>query len=212
MLLVYSALGMLALMLLVLKGPYPLAMVGSPGGELSNTTPPKLTLLALGVFQFGLLLAIEAPMRRMLSGLRLWAATVLINSMIMTLYLWHLTIMVIVVALAYSAGGFGLGLEPGSSGWWLTRPLWIGFLFAMLLPAALLLAPLERRIRSSGSQIPSAARQITGAIITCIGIALLAMYGFGEPPRPYLDIQAFLMVVFGAGISGLVPLKQPQPN
>jgi len=204
----FAMLGLFALTLLILKGPYPLAMVGSPGGELSNTTPPKITLLALGIFQFGLLLAIEAPMRRMLSGLRLWAATVLINSMIMTLYLWHLTIMVIVVALAYLAGGIGLGLEPGSSGWWLTRPLWIGFLFVMLLPAALLLAPLERRTRPSGSQIPSAARQITGAIITCIGIALLAMYGFGEPPRPYLDIQAFLMVVLGAGISGLVPFKQ----
>jgi peptidoglycan/LPS O-acetylase OafA/YrhL len=208
----FAMLGLFALTLLILKGPYPLAMVGSPGGELSNTTPPKITLLALGIFQFGLLLAIEAPMRRMLSGLRLWAATVLINSMIMTLYLWHLTIMVIVVALAYLAGGIGLGLEPASLDWWLTRPLWIIFLFAVLLPVALFLAPLERRVRSPDLPIPAAARQIAGAVITCLGIALLAMYGFGESPRPYLDIEAFLMVVVGAGISGLVPFKQSQPN
>ena len=77
-------------------------MVGSPDEHLSNTLPPKITLLALGVFQFGLLLAIESPMRRLLSGVRIWAATVLINSMIMTLYLWHITIMVTLVALAYS--------------------------------------------------------------------------------------------------------------
>ncbi len=208
----YSMLGLLALTLLILKGPYPLAMVGSPGGELSNTTPPKMTLLALGIFQFGLLLAIEAPMRRLLSGLRLWAATVLINSMIMTLYLWHLTIMVIVVALAYLTGGIGLALEPASLDWWLTRPLWIGFLFAVLLPVALLLAPLERRARSPDLPIPAAARQITGAVILCLGIALLALYGFGDSPRPHLDIAAFLMVVVGAGISGLVPLKRSQAS
>ena len=210
-LLLYSMLGLLALMLLIQKGPYPLAMVGSPNGELSNTTPPKMTLLALGIFQFGLLLAIEAPMRRWLSGLRLWAATVLINSMIMTLYLWHLTILVIVVALLYLAGGIGLGLEPGSLDWWLTRPLWIGFLFAVLLPATMLLAPLERRARPSDLPVPAAARQIAGALLICLGIALLAMYGFGESPWPHLDIAAFLMVVAGAGISGLVPLRRPQP-
>jgi hypothetical protein len=212
MLFVYSMLGMLALMVLIQKGPYPLAMVGSPGGELSNTTPPKMTLLALGVFQFGLLLAIEAPMRHLLSGLRLWTATVLVNSMIMTLYLWHLTIMVIVVALSYLAGGFGLGLEPASFDWWLTRPLWIGFLFVVLLPAALLLAPLERRARPSDLPIPAAARQISGALLICLGIALLAMYGFGDSPLPHLDIASFLMVVAGAGISGLVPLKRRQPD
>ena len=54
-----SALGFLALVLLVFVGPYPVAMVGSPDKELSNSLPPKITLLALGVFQFGLLLAIE---------------------------------------------------------------------------------------------------------------------------------------------------------
>jgi surface polysaccharide O-acyltransferase-like enzyme len=207
-LMAYSALGLAALILLTRMGPYPDAMVGSPSGEVSNTTPPKMTLLALGVFQFGLLLAIEAPMRRLLSGLRLWAATVLINSMIMTLYLWHLTIMVIVVALAYLAGGIGLGLEPGSFDWWITRPLWIGFLFVVLLPSALLLAPLERRARPSDLPIPAAGRQIAGAALICLGIALLAMYGFGESPLPHLDIAAFLMVLAGAGMSGLVPLSQ----
>ena len=111
-LLIYSALGLLTLGLLVFKGPYPLAMVGSPDEGLSNSFPPKVTLLILGITQFGLLLAVESPMRRMLSGIRVWAATVLINSMIMTLYLWHLTVMVIIVALAYLAGGLGLGLEP----------------------------------------------------------------------------------------------------
>ncbi|MEE8107692.1 MAG: acyltransferase [Gammaproteobacteria bacterium] len=204
-LLTYSALGLLVLVLLIFMGPYPLAMVGSPDEGLSNTAPPKITLLALAIVQFGLLLAIEKPMRRMLSGLRVWAATVLINSMIMTVYLWHLTVMVIIVSLAYLAGGVGLEFEPGSSGWWLTRPLWITFLYAVLLPVALLLAPLERRVRAPDAAVPAAARQVGGAVLICMGVALLALFGFGNAPLPYLDIAAFLMVVAGATLSGLLP-------
>ena len=103
-LLLWSALGLSALWILVHFGPYPLAMVGSPGQEVSNNTPPKVTLLALAVFQFGLLLAFERPMRVVLEDLRFWAATVLINGMIMSIYLWHATVNVIFVALLYLTG------------------------------------------------------------------------------------------------------------
>ncbi|MFB3077509.1 MAG: acyltransferase [Lysobacterales bacterium] len=204
-LMTYSALGFLALVLLIFMGPYPLAMGGSPDEGLSNTAPPKITLLALAIFQFGLLLAIEKPMRRMLSGPRVWAATVLINSMIMTVYLWHLTVMVIIVSLAYLAGGLGLGFEPGSSEWWLTRPLWMAVLYAALLPIALLFAPLERRARLPAAAVPAAVRQVGGAILICLGVALLARFGFGSAPLPGLDIAAFVMVISGASISGLLP-------
>jgi len=197
-LILYAAIAFVALWLLIIKGPYPFSMVGSPGTDLSNTTPPKITLLALGTCQFGLLLSIEAPMRRLLSSVRLWAATVLINSMIMTVYLWHISVMVILVALAYLAGGVGLGLPPGSSEWWLTRPLWIAFLYVLLVPVALFLSRFERPGPSTGRPAPSALRQILGAVLLCLGVALLARYGFGDSPLPHLDIAAFLMVVIGA--------------
>ena len=204
-LLTYSVLGLVALVLLVFVGPYPLAMVGSPDEDLSNSLPPKITLLILGVSQFGLLLAIEAPMRRLLSGIRIWTATVLINSMIMTLYLWHLTLMVIIVSLAYLAGGWGLGLEPASTDWWLTRPLWLAVLYAALLPLTLLLSPFERRARPAGAAVPAATRQIAGATLLCLGVALLARFGFGSAPLPRLDVAAFLLVIAGAALCGLLP-------
>jgi len=201
--LLFSAAGFVALWLLT-EGPYPLAMVGSPE-ELSNTLPPKITLLALGIFQFGLLLALEEPMRRVLKGLRLWTATVLINSMIMTVYLWHITVMVIFAAILYSAGGLGLGIEPGTQDWWLSRPIWIAILLVLLIPVALLLSPLERRGRPADAKIPAPARQITGAMMICLGVALLAMYGFGGGPYPRLDLISFSLVIVGSGISGLLP-------
>ena len=203
--LLFSATGFAALWLLTTQGPYPLAMVGSPDPGLSNTLPPKITLLALGIFQFGLLLALEEPMRRALNGLRLWTATVLINSMIMTVYLWHITVMVIFAALLYLAGGIGLGIEPGTSEWWWSRPVWIAVLFILLLPVALILSPLERRGRPADAKIPAPARQITGALMICLGVALLALYGYGGGPLPRLDLISFSLVIVGSGISGLLP-------
>ncbi len=201
----FSVAGFTTLWLMVMYGPYPLAMVGSPDPDLSNTLPPKVTLLALGIFQFGLLLALETPMRRALNGLRLWTATVLINSMIMTVYLWHITVMVIFVALLYLAGGAGLGIEPGTAEWWWSRPVWIAILFLLLLPVALLLSPLERRGRPADAPVPAAGRQIAGAIVICLGVSLLAMYGYGGGPIERLDLISLAMVVVGSGIAGLLP-------
>jgi hypothetical protein len=204
-LLLYAALGFAALWLLIFEGPYPFAMVGSPDEDLSNTLPPKITLLALGVFQFGVLLSIEKPMGRLLSGLRIWAATVLINSMIMTLYLWHLTVMVIVVAIGYQLGGFGLGIEPGTSDWWLTRPIWILVLYACLLPVTLLFSPLERRSLPADAPVPGAPRLVVGAVLICLGVALLALFGVGNPPVQGLNVGSFVMVLVGSGLCGLLP-------
>ena len=152
-LLACAAVGLGALVLLVFEGPYPLAMVGSPDENLSNTLPPKVTLLALAAVQFGLLLSLESPIRRFLSGSRVWAATVLVNGMIMTVYLWHLTVLAIMVALAYAVGGFGLRIEPGSSEWWLTRPLWIAVLYVVLLPVAVIAGRTGRRARPADAPV-----------------------------------------------------------
>lgn len=205
LMLLYSLLGLAALWTLIFEGPYPFAMVGSPGTEVSNTAPPKITLIALAICQFGLLMAIEAPMRRFLSGLRVWAATVLVNGLIMTVYLWHITVLVLIVAIAWLAGGIGLAIEPGSSDWWLSRPIYIALLYLVLIPTALALSPLERLGRSADKAPPAAARQVTGAVMLCLGVALLAMYGFGASPLPHLDLVSFALVIVGAGISGLLP-------
>ncbi len=189
-------------------GQYPLAMVGSPDEGLSNTLPPKATLLALGLFQFGLLISLESPMRRALNGLRLWTATVLINSMIMTVYLWHITVMVLIGSVMYLFGGFGFSLEPGTPDWWLTRPVWVGVLIVFLVPVALALSPLERRSRPADAKTPAAGIQIVGAVMMCLGIALLAMWGFGGGPKPGLDVAAFILVIVGAVTSGLLSFRK----
>ena len=212
MLLLASAVGLATLYLLTSIGPYPLAMVGSPDENLSNTLPPKATLLALGLFQFGFLMAIEGPMRRALENVRLWAAAVLINGMIMTIYLWHITVMVVMVGLLYLAGGLWISIVPATPEWWMWRPAWIGFLIVVLVAVALPLSFIERSGRSADAAVPSAPRQIVGALLLCLGVAMLAMFGYGGGPIPdvtigslELDVGSFVLVIVGAAISGLLP-------
>jgi hypothetical protein len=169
--------GALAWILLARFGPYPLSMVGVPGEPVSNTTPPSLLLLAFAAAQVGLVLALEGPMRRWLDGTRAWAATVLVNGTIMTVYLWHLTVLALLVGLAMLAGGFGLHLVPGTAEWWLARVPWLLVMAAglgLLIPLVGRFersAPLPREFR------PSTLRVLTGATLASAGIAFLALDG-----------------------------------
>ena len=126
--------------------------------------------------------------------------------MIMTVYLWHITVMIVVGGLLYLSGGFGLGIEPGTQQWWLTRPVWIGILIVVLVPVALLLSVFERGGKS-GATPPSVVRQIVGAMMLCLGIAVLALFGYGGGPQ-HLDIAAFVVFIAGAMLSGLVSWKR----
>ena len=141
--LLWVAGGLAALIALVTLGPYPISMVSVAGAEISNSLPPNLTLLALGVCQSGLLLAFEKPARRLLERGALWTATVLINGIIMTIFLWHVTALLLGAGLALATGA-GMSLVPGTADWWLTRPLWIAALVIALIPFVALFTRFER--------------------------------------------------------------------
>lgn len=173
--------GALAWVLLTRFGPYPISMVGVPGAEVSNTLPPDILLLALGAAQTGLILALEGPMRRVLDRVSVWAATVLVNGTIMSVYLWHLTVLALLIGLANLAGGFGLRIEPGTPTWWAMRVPWF---LALALGMVALLAIVGRfeRLRPLPEDfVPSTARVLAGAALVSAGIAFLALGGIGAP-------------------------------
>jgi hypothetical protein len=131
-------------------------MIGVPGAGLSNSMPPTIALLALGIAQAGFALALEPAGRRMLGNIRIWTGVVLVNGMIMTIYLWHLTAFVLVMVAAWLLGGVGLDAVPGSAAWWLARPIWFALYVAALFP---LIMPL----RATNARARIAARFRTGA-------------------------------------------------
>ncbi len=175
---VLAASGLAALFALVLYGPYPVSMVGVPGEEISNSLPPTIALLALGMFQGGLLLTFESPFRRWLEGRRAWAATVLVNANIMTLFLWHSTVLVLAIGALMQLGGPGLGLVPGTGIWWLARVPWVLALGVLLIPFLIIFGRFERPGARSGSP-PGTGRLLVGSACFCAGIGLLALEGVG---------------------------------
>jgi fucose 4-O-acetylase-like acetyltransferase len=167
--------------LLLLRGVagYPVSMVTVPGDAATNTTPPSIALLALGITHGGLVIAAEAPARRWLERRWRWTAAVLINSVILTLYLWHTTVMVLLVALLEWPGGVGLALTPNSAGWWLTRPLWIAALTALVGAAIAVFGRFETPSPRRALALPAAWRSVAGAVTLCAGLVWIGSVGVG---------------------------------
>ncbi len=198
--------GLVALIGLVKFGPYPISMITVPGEGISNSFPPKLPLLVLGIFQFGILLSIEAPMRRWLKKKVPWTITILINSSIMTIFLWHLSAMILILGLSLSLGGFGITLEPGSGVWWLARPVWIGVLTAVLLLFWSLFGRFER-LKTPQNSINS-GRLVIGAVFVCIGLALLALKGLGGGALFGIRVSLLVLTFVGAALAGVIPIEK----
>ena len=177
---------LVALIVLTQFGPYPTSLVGHPDQLVSNNTPPKLPLVALGLSQIGLLLMLEKPIRRWLAKPTVWTSTVLINGLIMPIFLWHSTVMMLII-------GAGFWLWPeifitqiGTADWWAVKPLWIVFYFAVLMAMLPLFMKLEQLVSAKPKGKSFIGIVVPAGVLLCCGLALLAKGG-----------------VVGAGILGL---------
>jgi fucose 4-O-acetylase-like acetyltransferase len=171
-----AAAGLAGLLLLTGPGPYPPSMVGLPGDE-SNMSPPTVCIVALTVWQLGLLMLARARVSAWLARRGPWTAVIAVGSMAMTVYLWHLPAMAALYGLVLAVDG--PLPNPGTAAWWATRPLWLAVLAAVLAPLALALSRFERARRPTGSPARPPETH-SGRIAAVLGVALvtLALLGF----------------------------------
>jgi fucose 4-O-acetylase-like acetyltransferase len=168
--------GLAVLVLLTTVGPYAVSMVGVEGYGINNQLPTRVTLVFLGMLQTGVVLLLEPALRRLASRHGVWTATILVNGRIMTLYLWHLTAMGIVIAASLALGGVGLRLEPLTSQWWTSRPLWL----LVLLLTTLVLAALAGRFEQAGRDdrpAPAAWRPVLAVVGMAASLGVMAYVG-----------------------------------
>jgi len=127
---VMAIIGLAGLVVLTNIGVYPGSMVGTGIERISNMNPPTVCIAVLTIWLVGLAMFLREPLNRWLARRRPWSAVIAANTMIMTLYLWHLTAFAVVFLLLYPLGFWRFA--DGSLLWWLVRPVWI------ILPALVL--------------------------------------------------------------------------
>ncbi|HEX9030262.1 MAG TPA: acyltransferase [Streptosporangiaceae bacterium] len=171
--------GLLGTVILVWLGPYPVSMVGIDTSTVNNTYPPRVTLLLLGMFQAGLVLMLERPAARAMLRLRAWTVVVAVNARIMTLYLWHVTAMVMVIALSLAFGGAGLRFTPLTSPWWLTRPVWYLMLAVVTVGLVVIFGRFEKAAPDP-RPAPPWWRPLLTVAGTCAGLGALAIAGIAS--------------------------------
>jgi fucose 4-O-acetylase-like acetyltransferase len=115
--------GLAGLLLLTHNGVYPKSMVGTGFERVSIMTPPTVCIMLLTFWLVGAVMYVRGWVNRWLARPGPWKAVIAANSVIMTVYLWHITAYAVVFGVL-ALVGFA-GSAPGSAGWWFERPIWL---------------------------------------------------------------------------------------
>jgi hypothetical protein len=203
-----AAFGFAATVALVNLGPYPTVMVGLETTGLTNTFPPRVTLAFLGIFQAGLVLLLEPALRRLMRRPALWTFVVAVSAQIMTLYLWHLTAMIVAIGVGLALGGFGFGIEPLTGLWWATRPVWFAVLAVITAGLMAVFARFERPVPDP-RPAPPWWRPVLAVALVCAGLGFLAALGIADEDG--LNGLILTLPVIGVIVGGIVRWGVPRP-
>nr|QLJ97031.1 acyltransferase [Micromonospora carbonacea] len=136
--------GLGAVLLLTVVGPYPVAMLNVPGQRLDNASPPSLALLALATAQLGLVLLLRDRAERWLRRPWPWQVVIAVNSVVLTLFLWHLTAALLLIGLLDA-----VDLLPtpavATAAWLAWRVPWLLLLAVVLAGLVAVFGPVEAR-------------------------------------------------------------------
>jgi hypothetical protein len=192
-------------------------MVGVPGADIQNTSPPSLALLAHGCVQAGLLVAAENVVSRRLERPASWARVRAANRLAITVYLWHMVPVVLVAATVYPTGVVPHP-EAGGLPWWLLRLLWVGTLSAvlgLLVRALLPVVSWQHRLPWHLGSPHGAAGLVVlaGSAALSVALARLAVDGFAPDnrlPWPTLALYGtgFLLVLLSGAHAGTLTRRR----
>jgi fucose 4-O-acetylase-like acetyltransferase len=96
---------------------------------LTNLNPPTLPLVALAIAQACILRLLRPALARLMNTHAARAVVFLVGTRLMTIYLWHLPVILLVSGVLLLVPG--ASPEPASAAWWWTRPV----MFVLVLAA-----------------------------------------------------------------------------
>jgi fucose 4-O-acetylase-like acetyltransferase len=170
---------------MVIWGPY------SPD-MLTNLNPPTVPLIALGLSQACVLRLLRPALAALMRTRPARTAVFLVGSRLMTIYLWHLPIIIILAGVALLIPG--ASPEPGTAAWWWTRiPVYL-IVLALLFALSLLVGRWEQP-REVGPTPPGAIVAIA-AVLTIVPPVLIIEF--------FLDLKLSILSAICFGIAILI--------
>jgi fucose 4-O-acetylase-like acetyltransferase len=178
---------------LTIWGPY------SPD-MLTDLNPPTVPLIALGLSQACVLRLLRPALARLMGTRGARATVFVIGSRLMTIYLWHLPIIIILAGVALLIPG--ASPAPGSAAWWWSRIPIYALVLALLFVLSLLVGRWERP-RELGPTPPGWVVAVAAAL-TIVPAVLIIQY--------FLDLKLAVMGAACYGIAILVLGRWPRTN
>lgn len=173
---------------------------------IANTNPPTTALLLVGVMQTAAFSLFKEQLTAFADRRPVAAFTRFMSARSMTVYLWHMPVLLTLAGLTALIGtvtGDQLPV-PTSGEWWLSRPLW---LVLALGATALLTVPLSRLERITAPIDTTPARATVAVLIGAAAVALVLVVGT-SPVTAVLAVGSWL---FALRITGMfsTPLSVP---
>lgn len=178
--LVAAAVAFTVQVVLVVAGIYEVPVVATTAERVSNVWPPTLLLALQCTWMSCAFVVAAGAIQRWAARPRIWSIVARGNQGAMTLYLWHLPVMVAVV-FALLAAGVGAYDVHASRFWGLLVLRLVVFAAAMAVVFRLI-SPLEhRRLRwwDEPARATGARSIAAGALVCVIGFAVFLLAGFG---------------------------------
>jgi hypothetical protein len=150
--------GLFGMLGLVFSGLYPGSMVGVPGERFSNMAPPTFVMVALLLFQIGVVEILRPAMTVRLERPRWSAVNETINRFALPLFLFHTTGMAIARFILWRFFGDDLVDGPPDLEWWLARPLMVLLPLLCTLPVIYLFGRRWVKQPAAHADAPAPAR------------------------------------------------------
>lgn len=181
-------------------GPYELSLVGIETQQLKNMTPPSLLLAGHAIMMCAFAIAAAPAINRWAQRPRVWWLTAIGNSGAMTLYLWHMPLL---LGLHLVFDYLGLDrYDPSAPGFVALSMLQLALMAGLVAMAFVALRPLENNplpLWDGGAVAGTGIRSATVGWLLCVaGAATLASVAWGLKDQGVYCVAVLLAALVAA--------------
>ena len=187
-------------------GPYELSLVGIETQELKNMSPPSLLMAGHAIMLCAFAIALAPAIDRWARRPRVWRLAVIGNTGAMTLYLWHIPVL-LAVHLVFDY--LGLPRFPGEPHFVVLSVVQLTLVAALVFAAFVTLRPLENEplpLWDGGTvTAPGPCSALVGTLLCIAAAATLASVGWGLKDEGVYCVSVMVGALVAARIVAVTP-------